>query len=123
MTLVSLFNKSFFNSSSCSDNSVVDRTSNDDLAGVGTSSTPTSSKLLQLYQRRNQQLRATEAVPGSIAKGFSAEILREIYGSPRQDVPNRPATEKFDSETPVITMQIPRATGNTLAMWSLSIAF
>jgi hypothetical protein len=90
-----------FLDSSCSDNSCIDRTRDDD------SSTPTSSKLLQLYQRRNQQLRATET-RGSIANDFSAEILREIYG--KQE--NREKIERFDSETPVVTMQMPRASGS-----------
>ena len=78
-------------------------------------SAPTSSKLLQLYQRRNQQIRASEnrgsETRGSIANDFSAEILREIYGSSKPET----TVIRADTEAPVATMQIPRASGINLS--------
>ena len=99
--------------SSCSDNSCPDQ-SKEDNSPIGSSSTPTSSKLLQLYQRRNQQIRTNDINRASIAKDFSAEILREIYGSPKPDNRQQVEVERFDSEAQVATMQIPRASSGNI---------
>ncbi len=102
--------------SSCSDNSCIagDRSKDDD--SPTDISAPTSSKLLQLYQRRNQQIRASEnrgsETRGSIAKDFSAEILREIYGTSKPEA----TVIRADTEAPVATMQIPRASGKGLSI-------
>ena len=70
---------------------------------------------MQLYQRRNQQIRTNDNNRASIAKDFSTEILREIYGSPKPEIRHQIEVERFDSEAPVATMQIPRTSSGKTA--------